>query len=126
MSDDSQVRDYHDTASVRDDVACRLNEREGRERGDWFEAEFLPHLDGVSETDRGFALTVANTDAGLEAAATAVLLESRCCADQSFALSVPADDGAPVRLTIEGPEGTKGLLRTGFIEMFDDVPEPTA
>lgn len=121
MSD--SIRDYHDTESVVEDVACRLNESEAAERAEWVEAEFVPHLDEVDELDDGFALRFPNTDEALEAVVTTVVLESRCCADETFTLEVPAD-GEQLTLTITGPDGTKELARQGFFDRFEDAPEP--
>jgi hypothetical protein len=122
MSNDQAVRDYHDTRAVVEDVACTLNEAEAAQRGDWVEAEFLPHLDRVEERDDGFVLLFPHTEEALEAALTAIALESRCCSEQSFTLEVPAGD--ELRLAITGPDGTKELAREGFFEMFEDAPEP--
>ncbi len=121
MSD--TIRDYHDTESIVDEVACRLNETEAAERADWVEAEVVPHLSGVDELDDGFVLRFPNTDEVLESVVTMVVLESRCCADETFTLDVPAD-AEQLTLTVTGPAGTKELARQGFIERFEDVPEP--
>lgn len=121
MSDD--IRDYHDTDAVVGEVACILAETEAEARGDWVEDEFLPVLDGVEELEEGFTFSFPDTDDALETVVTAVLLESRCCSDESYTLDVPADDDQ-IYLTVTGPEGTKGLVQEGFFDMFEDVPEP--
>ena len=122
MSDDGSVRDYHDTEAVIGEVRCTLTEREAVERADWVEEEFLPRLDGVEELDDGYVFGFPDTDDALQAAVSAVLLESRCCSDQGYALEVPAD-GNDIRLTVTGPAGTKALVRDGFFETFEDAPD---
>lgn len=121
MSDDDAIREDHDTDAVIEAVECTLTEAEAAPRRDWVEAEFLPHLSAVEERDDGYVFTFPRTDEALEAAATAVLLESRCCAEQDYTLDVPAD--GDVRLTITGPSGTKRLAEEGFFEPFEDAPE---
>lgn len=123
MSDGGSTRDYHDTPAVAGEVACRLTEAEAADRADWVEAELLPHLQATEEVEDGFVLVLEHTDAALEAAATAVVLESRCCADNGFTLDVPAD-GDAIRLELTGPDGTKELARAGFFDRFEAVPDP--
>lgn len=124
MSEKPTEREYQEMASVAGEVACTLDEAEAAERAEWVQAEFLPHLEAVEEIDDGFVQVFPKTDEALEAVVTAVLLESRCCSDESFALEVPADEDE-IRLTVTGPEGTKELARRGFFELFEDAPEPT-
>lgn len=122
MSD--TIRDYHDTDSVVEAVTCRLTETEAAERADWVEEEFVPYLNEVEELDDGYAMRFPNTDEALEAVVTTVVLESRCCADQTFTLEVPAD-AEQLTLTVTGQAGTKALARQGFFARFEDVPEPS-
>lgn len=120
---ESPGREYLDTDAAVGEVECTLNEVEAEQRAEWVEGEFLPHLEEVEELEDGFVQVFPNTDEALEAVVTAVLLESRCCSDESFTLEVPADE-AEIRLTITGPEGTKELARQGFFGMFEQAPEP--
>lgn len=124
MVEEPPVREYHDTDSVIGDVACTLNKTEATERAEWVEEEFLPHLADVNEIADGFVFVFPNTDETLEVVVTAVLLESRCCSDESYTLDVPADRDE-ITLTVTGPEGTKELARQGLFEMFEDAPDPT-
>lgn len=123
MAEDDPIRDYHDTPSVVGEVSCALNESEAEERADWVETELLPHLTTAEAIEDGYVLVFPKTDAALEAVVTAVVLESRCCSDNSFTLEVPAD-GDEIRLALTGPPGTKELARQGFFEMFEAAPEP--
>lgn len=124
MSEEPTERTYQGMASVAGEVACTLDEADATERAEWVQAEFLPHLEAVEEVDDGFVQMFPKTDEALEAVVTAVLLESRCCSDASYALEVPAD-GDEIRLTVTGPDGTKELARRGFFEMFEAAPDPT-
>lgn len=123
MPDEHTERTYHDTDAVVADVECSLDEAEAAGRAEWVEAEFLPHLERIEERPDGFVQVFPDTDEALEAVVTAVVLESRCCSEESFALEVPADDDE-IRLTVTGPEGTKELARQGFLDRFEEAPEP--
>lgn len=122
MRETDSVRDYHDTAAIIGDVECTLNEQEANERADWVEDQFLPQLEHIEERDDGYTFVFPDTNDALQAAVEAVLLESRCCADQGYTLDVPAD-GTEIQLTVSGPVGTKKLAQEGFFEMFGDIPE---
>lgn len=105
------------------DASCSLGEDERRQRADWVRDHVLDHYRGIEEREDGYALTFAATEESVTAVTRLAYLESGCCSESAFAVE-PAPPYEELELTVTGPDGTKELLRHGWVEEFDPVAAP--
>lgn len=75
------------------DVACTLTPEQEAERGEWVEANVLPHLEGVEEHERGFSLVVDRNASAYAAVTELAWRESNCCAWATFEVELPSNGG---------------------------------
>jgi hypothetical protein len=91
-------------------VACTLTSAEKRERSAAIKRDLLPRVRTVTETANGYVLWFDRAEGELARIAGFVELESQCCAFLDFAIRLGSGNGR-IALHLEGPEGTRELLR---------------
>lgn len=111
------------TGTERDtDVACSLDEQDAEKTREWARTNLVPHVEATEALDDGVALVF--DAAAFDAVATHVQAESGCCAFADFRIDYhhPHDT---VRLEVTGPDGAAELFQEGYLDAFDEVPQPT-
>jgi hypothetical protein len=96
-------------------VACKLTDRELRERKDTSLRKLLARVEEVKDLDSGYALRFPTDDSVLVDLVEVVRLERQCCPFLRFRIEVAPADG-PIWLELAGPEGTRDFLR-GLLEL---------
>lgn len=120
MSDRPSPTDQSET----DQASCSLSEPAERTRTEWAREKIVPRFRDGELVDNGFRATFDATEQSLVALARLINKESACCASFTFELKYepPYDD---VQLVITGPDGTRDLLKRGFVEEFEQVDAVT-
>lgn len=90
-------------------VACQLTDEQEAERSEAVRRTLVVHYLGAEERTNGYTIRFKGTDDALLAVASFTASELQCCAFANYTITVspPYDE---TRLTITGPEGTKGLF----------------
>lgn len=103
-------------------VACTLDEDRAEERAEHVRSTLVPKFEGATETANGYEIRFTGTGETLPALAQFVAEESKCCgfADYRLEVSPPYD---ATKLHVTGPEGTKELFRTGFVDRLEAEQE---
>lgn len=122
MTED-RPRRFEDVDFAVGGVECTLDVERAERRADRVEDGLVHHIEAAEELENGYRLVFERTTDAFEAAAELFWLESQCCADEDFAITLPAD-GQPFWVDMTGPEGTKELARQGFFEAIEGAPTP--
>jgi hypothetical protein len=90
-------------------VACQLTDEQEAERSEAVRRTIIVHYLGAEERANGYTIRFKGTDDTLPAVASFTASELQCCSFANYTISVspPYEE---TRLTITGPEGTKGLF----------------
>jgi hypothetical protein len=99
-------------------IVCNINAISAAERSR--HGELITRLRGAIQNRRelpdGYSYDLDAGKVTLQEVAEWITAERRCCPFLSFELAVK-DDGS-TRLTLEGPVGTKDILRRAFTEIL--------
>lgn len=103
-------------------VACTLDEDRAEERAEHVLSTLVPKFEGATETADGYEIRFTGTGETLPALAQFVAEESECCVFADFRLVVSPPYDA-TNLLVTGPEGTKELFGTGFVDRLEAEQE---
>lgn len=98
---------------VKDDdfgpVACTLTTEEEAERAEAVHQTLVSRYLGTMEQSEGYTFRFTGSVPALDAVATFVSNELQCCSFATYTIEIepPYEE---TRLTVSGPEGTKGLF----------------
>ena len=96
------------------ELACRLIGPELAVRKATIAAELLDHVEGVDESEEGFALRWSSGGPWAERVLEFVRLERHCCPFIRFEVALEPNDG-PVTLRLVGNEEVKHFIRTELL-----------
>src|SRR5215831_11089270 len=104
--------------AIVDPVACDLTvlSQDQRKRHGELTRLVLSKRDSVKELENGYQLMFKNETDILLKIAEWMALERACCPFFSFSLEVEGNE-MPVRLSLEGPDGTKQILQAALEEV---------
>lgn len=100
------------------EVVCTMTAEMAAERPDVLSGVLADTYRDVEEHDDGITVVFDGTEAAVEAAATFVAHEHRCCSFAEYSIEV-APPYETTRLTITGPGETKTMFRDGMLPLLE-------
>lgn len=120
MSDRSSTPEQSEAQAA----TCTLTESRQRTRIGWISDQLVPHYRDGDLVENGFVATFDATEESLVTLARLLDKEAACCGSFTFETTYePPYDG--VRLRITGPEGTRELIKRGFVDAITGAYDPS-
>lgn len=103
------------TQSDSEPVACTLTDEQAEQRPEVVQSVLISKYAGYDELENGVRVWFDGTDESLHAVAWFASNELDCCSFATYEITVSPPYNQTI-LTITGPDGTRELFSTGFIE----------
>ena len=104
------------------DVACELTPEIAAEQTRNVKNGLADAFSHAEEREDGHTVVFEGTEETLELVAAFVANEHQCCAFADYEIEV-APPYEETRLTITGPEGTKEMFGTSFVDLLETAAE---